>query len=205
MSKSIQGESYVPSQTKPVDWMAVEILQNKRRRTKNEFYIDSIEYALERVLKSPNRIAGGEQLAKDLFRDGKRVTASVKGLTGRNLVNRQTYEYLEPKFDYQAEVKDSSIFLSVSIVKSAFNNLEQREAIALYICTTGINTADSIYQILGVTVRQYRNLLNQARLKLRTFIGFTEAYFLLFISSDEVDLKDFFTQLINGMFNYQLS
>ncbi|MDT4834934.1 hypothetical protein FQZ97_685860 [compost metagenome] len=205
MEKFNQQESYVLSQTKPIDWIAVESLQKKRTRTKNEFYIDSIEYAIESALKSPIRLATGEQLAKDLFRDGKRVISSIKGLTGKNLINRETFEYLEPKFDFQSEVNDSSIYQAIDIVKSAFFTLSQKEAFSLYIRAVGITDSTDIHLILGVSVRQYRNLLNQARLKLKAYLGFTEAYFLLFINSDEADIKEFFNQLINGMFNNKLS
>lgn len=205
MNQRKPRESYVPSQTQPVDWTAVKFLQSKRRTTHDEFKIDSIEYALDAVLKSPKRMAIGEQLAQDLFRDGKRMTSARKGLTGRSLINRETYEFLEPKVDYQVEVRDESISIAINIVSAAFNTLSAKEALALYIRTTGIDNSEDIGKILGVTVRQYRNLFNQARVKLRTYSGFRESYFLLYINSDETDIKDFFTLLMNDKFNDKLS
>ena len=198
-------ESYVRSQTQLVDWEAVTYLQDKRRLTKKEFHLDAIEYALDRVLLCPKRKAGGEKLAKDLFRDGKRITASNQGLSGPNLINKQTYFFLEPTKDMQPDIKDRSLLIAIETVRAAFQQLSLKEALALYLRTMGLHSADNIQRVLGTTVRQYRNLYNQSRDKLRSYFGFTEAYFLLYIHSDEADICDFFSHLIDTMYNYKLS
>ncbi|WP_412476184.1 hypothetical protein [Flavobacterium sp. TBRC 19031] len=205
-------ESYVPSETEQVDWVAFEFLQNKREnllekslKSNTYFKIDAIEYALDRVLENPNRLATGEQLAKDLFRDGKRVISSRLGLQGNGKVRREAYEYNQEKDVSQVEFENYNFENAVILIKSSFIALPKNEALALYLHTVGLTTAENIKQFLNVTVRHYRNLLNQAKRKLQDCPGFKEAFLLIHLHSDDADIREFFTSLINKMFNYQLS
>lgn len=205
MKRISPGDSCVQPETNAIDWNAIIFLQRKRRVTRKGFNLDSIEYALDKLLQLPDRKSAGKQLAKDLFRDGKRVTASSQGLIGRSLINKQTYHYLEPKDVEQAPVKDASIHIAIQVVTLAFKNLSHREMLALQIRSRGNVSGIDIDQLLGVSTRQYRNILNQARASLRSYPGFTEAYFLLYINSDDSDIKSFFSDLINNIFTANLS
>ncbi len=198
-----QGEFCVPSTTQDIDWIAFQSLQKQRLGSK-ESCIDAIEFALERVLKKPKRKAVGEQLARDLFSDGQKVRPAHKAFKGRDLVARRMYEYEQSQFSLQKDVPDDSLSLAVQTLKSAFKQLTEKEAIALYIRYAGINDPVKIKTLLGVSVRQYRNILNQSRERLKSISGFTEAYFLTYIHADEDELQGFFSNLIFSTFKNQL-
>lgn len=205
-------ESYVPIETKQVDWVAFESLQNKREKLlkkelkSNTFFkLDAIEYALDRVLEKPERLATGEQLAKDLFRDGKRVTLNQFGYIGKNKIHRENYAIVQETEHLQPEIDNQNFEKAIILIKSGFQALPKKEALALYLHTVGLTSEKDINQFLGVTVRHYRNLLNQAREKLNSLPDFKEAFMLIHLQSEEDDIREFFTSLINQMFNYQLS
>lgn len=205
-------ESYVPSQTQQVDWTAFEFLQEKRKsllerelKSNTYFKLDAIEYALDRVLEKPNRLATGEKLAKDLFRDGKRVVATQLGRTDKSKARRDDYEYLQEKQDRQIELEDLNFEKAIILVKSSFQALPKKEALALYLFTVGLTSEAEIKEFLNVSTRQYRNLLNQAKAKLNALPSFREAFLLIHLQSEDEDIREFFTGLINQMFNYQLS
>ena len=211
MNKNYRA-SYVPTETQQVDWTAFEFLQEKRKslferelKSNTYFKLDAIEYALDRVLEKPNRLATGEKLAKDLFRDGKRVVATQLARTATSKQRRDDYGYLQEKEDRQVEFEDRNFEKAIILVKSSFEALAKKEALALYLFTVGLTSEVEIKEFLNVSTRQYRNLLNQAKAKLNELPGFREAFMLIHLQSEDEDIREFFTGLINQMFNYQLS
>lgn len=198
MQKTTLGDNYTPNTPQQIDWNAVDYLQKKCLTANDGFKIDSMEYALNRLLEKPNRLATGEQLAKDLYRDGKRVTISCRAIKGNSLKHKKMYVAQLPKEDFQSEIEEQSIHAAIQLVKSSFQKLPKKEALAIYIRTIG-QTPEIINQYLGVTIRQYRNLLRQARKSLHSIVGFSEAYFLLYIHSEKEDIMAFFSKLIQEM------
>src|SRR5579872_2034725 len=59
------------------DWNAYQSLQKKLSRTENQFRVEALEYALQKILQAPMREATGLRLAKDIYRDGKKYATSL--------------------------------------------------------------------------------------------------------------------------------
>lgn len=55
---------------------------------------------------------------------------------------------------------------------------------------------EAIKATLNIGMKQYRNVLNQARATLSNTLGFEEAFFVLILHAEEADLVNFFKRTI---------
>lgn len=196
MKELLERESSIPTPLEQVDWSAVEYLQQRREKSPNDYTTDALEYAIDKALESTSRKATGATLAKDLFRDGKRQVArrlNPKSRIGKRIVD---YPYLElPPFDF---IPDEVPPYLHRIIHHGFSALSKKELHAIYIKAIGVMSQSDIKQVLGVSLRQYRNILKSAQMKLRVFPGFKHAFFLAFLETDLTEYNEFIAYYLTG-------
>ena len=133
MKQLTNGASSIPLTVEHIDWDAYAHLQKIRLRTKDPFKLEAIEIALEKAIQPMSRIATGEKLAEDLFRDGRKKESQKYNPESRLSKNFAEYVYLtEDRTDPDSSL-ENNFKLSSSIVKRALTSLPPREAIAIYL------------------------------------------------------------------------
>lgn len=177
---------------KPIDWEAYQILQLQTFKTSDPFILEVLDYALSKLLDSPNRVATGRQLANDLFRDGKRYVALRNKTTGKYF---QSSAYFTELFCGNDIIIEGAPELQSSIdkVSGAINALPSKEKNALVLKLVNLDDETFIVTKLGVGKRQYRNLILNCRKKLTAISGFKEACEdLQFLEKDEGEYNIFY-------------
>ena len=196
MKNLLERASSIPTPLEQIDWSAVESLQQRRAKFPNNYTTDALEYAIDKALEGTNRKAIGTTLANDLFRDGKRQVArrlNPKSRIGRKMVD---YQYLEL---YAFDIIPDEIPTHLHhIIKNGFKCLSEKERKAIYIKAFGTRGCEIIEAIMGVSVRQYRNILKIAQQKLHQFPGFKEAFFLAFLETDLTEYDEFMKRYLTG-------
>ena len=157
------------------DWSAYQSLQQRLSRTENQFKVEALEYALQKILQAPLREATGLRLAKDIYRDGKKYATSLLKPQGKN--NLASHFFMELYCDMNDPTIEfiCSPLDSIKVITNAFTQLSSREKMTLYLKATGNDTQQIISDKLGIGTRQFRNLLLNAKIKLKKNIGFKEA------------------------------
>jgi hypothetical protein len=166
MEKNITRESSVPLPPEALDVTAVTYLQNKRKRLRLNFNVEAVEYALDKVLQFTNRKATGEQLGKDLYRDGKRKATRLNNFT--QLDDELSIEDTSAGFE-DTSFSTTSFHSSVCNELSCFfGALSYQERAVLSIALAGQKSNEAyIQEILGVGSRQFRNILYKIQNRIR--------------------------------------
>lgn len=192
------GESSIPSKFEQIDWIAFEHLQKKRARSKSNFNLEALEFAQDKVMTTFCRQASGQKLAEDLFRDGKKK--ALLPFSSESRLTKGTLEFLRNQ-EKQTEPfpsLENNFKLAINIVKQTFALLNEREIIALFLKLTNQISEEETKRFLRVGTRQYRNIISEANSKLKSRYGFTEAFFLIMIHSEENDLISFLKNIIKS-------
>jgi hypothetical protein len=153
-----------------LDVTAVTYLQNKRKRLRLNFNVEAVEYALDKVLQLTNRKAIGEQLGKDLYRDGKRKAARLNNFT--QLDDEFLLEDTSTSFENLSFNTISFHTFVCNELSCFFGALTHQEREALRIALAGQKNNEAyIQKFLGVGGRQFRNILNRIQNRIRSNSG----------------------------------
>ncbi|WP_293952389.1 MULTISPECIES: hypothetical protein [unclassified Sphingobacterium] len=198
--KHSSRESSIPN-FEQIDWSAISYLQKKISKCQCDFRIEAYEKSIEKILDIPKRKAKDIKLAEEVFKDSKRELARKNTSSTRFGKSVEDYNYLQNQqtaileFEFDDRKRDYK-----SIIYRGLYSLTQRERTALYIKAT--NRLDVIASLLGISERQYRNIVKLAQQKLHNFPGFKEAFFLAFLDTNFEEYDSF---LMTFLFNNDFS
>lgn len=144
------------SSTATVDWQAYRYLLKYATQARTPFSRHASEYGLTRLLDSPERQASGRRLARDLFRDGKRIEQRSNSRLAGDL--DEALQDPTPFYSWESEVERS-----VGVVRQALQRVTHRQRRALVLNARGIFDERIVREALGVGLRRYRGLVAEAR------------------------------------------
>jgi hypothetical protein len=139
-----------------VDWKAYRYLLRYATQARTPFSRHASEYGLTRLLDLPERQASGRRLARDLFRDGKRIEQHHNRRVTREL--DAEIQDPTPFSSWETEVERS-----VGVVRQALQRVTRRQRRALVLNARGIFDVGIVREALGVGSRRYRGLVAEAR------------------------------------------
>jgi len=143
------------------DWVAFCALQDNYLSCSEVFSIESCEFAMDKCLAIPDRIATGSQLAKDLLRDGRRAAKTVNNFSA---FNEEVHPYgITTQSDNELMSIDSKNEVDYTL-SSFFSLLSARDKEVITLSLNGITyTNPRLNKYTDIGARLFRHILTKVR------------------------------------------